>query len=72
MKAMVLADWAAGAASSGLDLRQGSGRKQALNWVLSDGRNNAARTARCSGVEFFSINELMLVTRGQGVRSGAR
>ena len=52
-------------------LRQGSGRRQALYGVLSDGRNNANRRVRCSGVRFFSINKLMLVTLGQRVHFGA-
>ena len=61
----------AGASSSCPAFRRGSGRRQALYGVLSDGCNNVDQTARCSGVEFVSINELMLVTQGQRVHCGA-
>lgn len=61
----------AGASSSCPAFRRGSGRRQSLYGVLSDGCNNADQTARCSGVEFVSINELMLVTQGQRVHCGA-
>lgn len=69
--AEVVAEREAGASSSCPALRQGSGRRQGLYGVLSDGCNNADQTARCSGVEFVSINELMFVTQGQRVHCGA-
>lgn len=36
-----------------------------VEWVFGNERSDAAWTARCSGVEIFSINDLMLVTQVQ-------
>lgn len=49
---------------------QGPGRKQALNEMLNNGCNNGNWSTRCSGVIFFSINELMFVSQGWCVYCG--